>query len=184
MTESNKSIQCTYCHYRNPVGALVCKQCRQSLTSGLITETQRIDDYLKSEIQLDSPQVEPLHLDTSASIYFQQIDGNQFIRMDYLPGQYTIGRHDPKREISPDIDLAVFNAGNHGVSRLHANLRCTKQKVYLQDLNSVNGTYYKGKRLAPSVYVEVKTDQVVQFGTLQLYIVFQTNNEILHDDSH
>jgi CheY-like chemotaxis protein len=73
----------------------------------------------------------------------------------------------------PDIDLTAFDAANKGVSRQHLQIFCERDQLFLVDLDSPNGSYLNGERMAPNhSYVLVNGDEV-QLGYLpvQFHIV-------------
>lgn len=65
----------------------------------------------------------------------QQVVVGLDVRGDIVFGR---GSGDPD---SPDIDLTNLGAQDRGVSRRHALMRPSANKLYLIDLNSTNGTY-------------------------------------------
>lgn len=107
----------------------------------------------------------------TGAVYMVSAESGQSLRIDYRIGQLNIGRYDPANDVTPDIDLSVFDAQAHGVSRLHAVLSCTTSSVQLQDLHSVNGTRYNGKLLVPDTNYTLEERGVVQFGTLALQVI-------------
>ena len=73
-----------------------------------------------------------------------------------LKTKETIGR-DPASNIYLDHNL---------VSWKHGEIKQSGTKYILTDLNSTNGTFYNGKRLAGSI--ELKADDVIQIGPFKL----------------
>ncbi|MFC1878931.1 FHA domain-containing protein, partial [Chloroflexota bacterium] len=61
----------------------------------------------------------------------------------------TIGREDPVSGIFPDIDTDQHGGQDAGVGRRHAQLIVQSNQVYIEDLNSVNGTVVNKQRLQP-----------------------------------
>jgi pSer/pThr/pTyr-binding forkhead associated (FHA) protein len=58
-----------------------------------------------------------------------------------------IGRRDPFGTFRPDIDLTDQGGAEKGVSRQHARIFCREKQVYIEDLESSNGTYVNQQRL-------------------------------------
>jgi len=87
------------------------------------------------------------------------ISGPEGTRMkELLPGLLTIGRQ-------PGNDLLLENAQ---VSRSHASLACTQTSCQITDLNSSNGTYLNGDRLAPQVPVDLSPGDILRIGPFDL----------------
>ncbi|MBN1565416.1 MAG: FHA domain-containing protein [Anaerolineae bacterium] len=84
-----------------------------------------------------------------------------------------IGRATENSAMAPDIDLNPVNAGNWGVSRMHAVITRRENKLLLADLKSMNYTYINGMRLMPEEYYIVKDGDEIWFGQLHCQIRFQ-----------
>lgn len=72
----------------------------------------------------------------------------------------TIGREPDNKAAIP---LTVL-------SRHHARVLAESGAWYVEDLDSANGTFYRGKQLAPSVKTEIKDGDIVRFGTVAMSI--------------
>lgn len=72
----------------------------------------------------------------------------------------TIGRN-------PDCDLILSGSK---VSRQHATISIKNNSVILQDLNSSNGTFLDGNRLAPQAEVLMPSGSIVKIGDAELKI--------------
>lgn len=68
----------------------------------------------------------------------------------------------------PDVDLAIFNALDKGVSRRHAALVQYEGWLHIVDLSSVNGTFLNGQRLNPETPYPVCLEDKLVLGELQL----------------
>lgn len=60
-------------------------------------------------------------------------------------GENLIGRKDPEQSFAPAIDLDEFDTDSK-VSRLHARIMIANNQAYLEDLDSLNGTYLQGSK--------------------------------------
>ncbi|MEO1441657.1 MAG: FHA domain-containing protein [Chloroflexota bacterium] len=168
--------QCPHCDHINEPQAYLCANCgryiRTAEDQGDKHDTRRVrPSPLQNTGRLTGTTASHDTDRLPGSIYLESIESNLSIRMDYEMGQFSIGRHDPVSNLTPDLDLTMFNAQKHGISRLHATLRCTTEKVFLQDLNSVNGTRLDGKTLIPGTSRQLEERHIVQFGTLALRII-------------
>lgn len=57
------------------------------------------------------------------------------------------------------------------VSRLHARFRKQGKLVYLQDLDSTNGTYVNERHLLPGEEIIIKRGDEIQFGKIIVNVV-------------
>jgi hypothetical protein len=78
----------------------------------------------------------------------------------------VIGREDPVSGIFPDIDLDPYGAQEEGVGRRHAQLVLRGGDVYLEDLDSVNGTVVNKQRLAPRRPEPIKDGDELRLGKM------------------
>ncbi len=89
------------------------------------------------------------------------------------PGeQLVVGRSDIITGVTPDLDLAAYQAVERGVSRLHAAIRRAGTILVLEDLNSSNGTHVNGRRLLPDHPCVLHDGDEVRLGKLVMHIYF------------
>jgi DNA-binding response OmpR family regulator len=84
-----------------------------------------------------------------------------------LEEKIVVGRvyeGDPQR---PDVDLSMFNAQDHGVSRRHFALSVDQGQLYITDLESGNGTSVNGHRLEPTKPRVVIHGDLLTIGSLE-----------------
>ncbi len=77
------------------------------------------------------------------------------------------------------IDLTRYDAINYGVSRVHMYLHNKDGKFYIEDADSINGTYVNGDPLKPHELVPVKNATEVRLGQLRMYIYFLEDSETI-----
>lgn len=87
--------------------------------------------------------------------------------------ELTIGRLTPNSAIAPEIDLEVVNAGEYGVSRMHAAITRRNDKLLITDLGSMNHTRVNGVRLLPNEIRTLEDGNEIWFGYLRCHIRFQ-----------
>lgn len=80
----------------------------------------------------------------------------------------VIGRSTSEKKT--DLDLSLFGANELGVSRVHATIRPSEDKLLLYDLGSANGTSYNFKPLAEGTAAVLQDGDVISFGLLHLKI--------------
>jgi pSer/pThr/pTyr-binding forkhead associated (FHA) protein len=87
-----------------------------------------------------------------------------------LPAQaeMIVGRRDPERGISPDIDLSGQGNASSSVSRQHARLLVQGSQVFIEDLNSTNSTYLNRQRLQPGQRYLVNSGDELRLGGVVL----------------
>ena len=84
-----------------------------------------------------------------------------------------IGRATANTAMAPEIDLNAVNAGDYGVSRIHAAITRRENKLLITDLESMNYTYVNGMRLFPNEVYILKDGDEIWFGQLYAKIRFQ-----------
>lgn len=75
------------------------------------------------------------------------------------------------------IDLSRYSAVDNGVSRVHAFLHRNNGVFYIEDADSVNGTFLNGQPLKPKELVPVSNADEIRLGQLRLYIYFLADRE-------
>lgn len=81
--------------------------------------------------------------------------------------EVVIGRLDPKRGVSPDIDLSAYDP-RMTVSRQHARIRFTDNFFYLEDLKSRNKTRLGELVLTPLQAEKLQDGDDVKFGSVAM----------------
>jgi hypothetical protein len=88
--------------------------------------------------------------------------------------ELVVGRFDPATKETPDIDLTKFDAIEKGVSRRHAIIKRKSGSIlYLEDLESGNGTWLMGDRMFPKQRRIVRDGDEIRLGRLKLYVHFE-----------
>jgi hypothetical protein len=82
-----------------------------------------------------------------------------------LAGDIVIGL-DRQDGSAPDLDLTAFNGLMNGISRRHALLRPTQNRLYLVDLDSTNGTMHNALPLVPGHAPELRHGDIITLGSL------------------
>ena len=86
-------------------------------------------------------------------LYSNDKEVSNNIELDKLP--LTIGKH---------LSYSDIVVKEPTVSRLHAKIMSEDGEMYIQDLNSRNGTFINGKRLLPNEKVVIIPDDEIAFG--------------------
>jgi pSer/pThr/pTyr-binding forkhead associated (FHA) protein len=100
------------------------------------------------DMQISSPPLAPAGVE---SIEGRLVIKDTNVVLMIPPGKKLIvmGREDPVSGIFPDIDFDPHNGHEAGVGRRHAQLVLQEGQVYVEDLDSVNGTAVNKQRLSP-----------------------------------
>ena len=83
-----------------------------------------------------------------------------------------IGRADPQKGVIPAVDLSAHNGQGLGVSRQHAVIMVTDNRIYIKDLGSVNGTRLNGSALAPQNEYRLRHGDELTIGQIKLQVRF------------
>ena len=86
---------------------------------------------------------------------------------------WIIGRGDPERDPTPDIDLSPYGALEAGVSRNHATLIWWHGALHIVDKGSANGTYLNGQRLMPDHPAPLSDGDRLTLANLTLSLNFE-----------
>jgi pSer/pThr/pTyr-binding forkhead associated (FHA) protein len=169
-------IECPNCKNKEFPGALFCAQCGAQLTKGndatqsLSRETGNI--LFDSAIVRNIKDLSPAVALEEATVTLHILDTGQFLP---LLGQeiFTLGRLSQGQAQGPDIDLTDYNAYMQGVSRVHASVSIDKNRVFLTDLGSVNGTRVNGVRLEPHAARPLQNGDIIILGKLKIQAIIR-----------
>lgn len=75
------------------------------------------------------------------------------------------------------VDLGRYNAVDKGVSRVHMTLFFKDDGFFVEDNNSINGTFIDGEPIQPREPVRLKNANEVRLGELRMYAYFLTDTE-------
>lgn len=85
-----------------------------------------------------------------------------------------LGRKSEELEASvPVVDLNVFDAYLHGVSKQHAVIELADRVLTLRDLGSKNGTFLNMQALPVNSHRVVRDNDIIHLGNLELIVHFQ-----------
>jgi hypothetical protein len=166
-------ITCPNCQHVNIAGSAFCENCGAQLTPVSPAASQ-------STWQQQSP-VSPAYglSGVEAPLKPQSLSDNipgRFViqetqvSLPIPPGKQEIilGREDPVSGVFPDIDLDPHGGHEAGVGRRHARLIMKAGQVYLEDLDSVNGTAVNRQRVTALQAVALKSGDEIRLGKMAL----------------
>lgn len=85
------------------------------------------------------------------------IDNKNKRHIELTKFPFTIGK------MAGCVDFVLMDAS---VSRVHARIEKQDDKIFLTDMNSMNGTYKNGLRMEPSETLEIEPGDEIRFGKL------------------
>jgi pSer/pThr/pTyr-binding forkhead associated (FHA) protein len=156
-------IKCPFCNSVYPENTLFCEECGSYLAPSSEQATDPLDEPSEDEEskgQAGSGVFKTLVL---------SIDEGGRIELP-LSKEVVIGRLDASHAVFPDVDLTSEQGAEKGVSRRHARISRRDDQVFLEDLNSLNGTFLNATRLVPELPYPLKGGDQVQLGKLILTV--------------
>ncbi|NJK79192.1 MAG: FHA domain-containing protein [Chloroflexaceae bacterium] len=84
--------------------------------------------------------------------------------------QAMVGRADPVSKVYPDIDLTPYGGLEQGVGRRHLRMYINQGQVYVDDLQSTNGSFLNGNKLLPGKPRTVQDGDELRLGNMVLRI--------------
>lgn len=109
-------------------------------------------------------EVEPVPEEAATCIIREGQSNGMAVLVSTRPEQYeNILLYREETHVGKEVRKADVCINNDTVSRIHAKIIRREEKYYLTDLNSTNGTWLNGKRIAPSEAVELEEGDLTAF---------------------
>lgn len=91
-----------------------------------------------------------------------------------VKSRLVLGRADPVAGFQPDLDLSPYGGQEGGVSRRHALVvrDDANRSLYLEDLNSTNGTRINGFPLEPRRRYRLRDGDELELGQVKIVLRF------------
>ena len=89
--------------------------------------------------------------------------------------EIVLGRNHQTNRVQPDIDLTPYGGTEQGVSRIHAVIRHNERGWWIEDLNSSNGTWVNGRRIAPFVPYPLEGAALLSLSRLEMRAILPDN---------
>jgi hypothetical protein len=165
-------IECPACKHQEFVGTLYCSECGSRLIHITPMPTMAFArDWVEQEALVTKPSPpEGPELETGAILGLRIVATGDVLSL-IGRDNYTLGRAVEGQAVIPDLDLEAFNAYEHGISRIHAEIRIDKEGVFVNDLDSANGTMVNSRRLDPDETFRVRHGDIIQLGRLRLQLI-------------
>ncbi len=163
-------IGCPSCRHQEFVGTLFCSECGTRLThiSTIPDRSKPREDYDTVGTQPTTP-VGP-DLESGAFLGLKIVETGVVLS---LLGRdtFTLGRSGKNQAVIPDVDLVSYDAFEHGVSRIHAEIQLRAEGIYMKDLDSANFTMVNGRQLEPQTPFPVHNGDIIELGGLRLQLI-------------
>lgn len=168
-------LKCPKCHADNSEGTLVCTTCGTLINSGVhIFDTllkERQEEAVADKETAELRERKIIRLPTDGKITLQ-VD-NQLIYQTVRQDVIVLGRWHPEFKDGILIDTEALDGYRRGVSRRHAELgRNRDNYLVLIDLDSSNGTFLNGAKLAPRSRHIVTDGDEITLGEMKFKIHF------------
>lgn len=89
-----------------------------------------------------------------------------------VEARMMVGREDSRKGQIPEIDFDPFDGAINGVSRQHALITYQDGALYIEDLESTNGTRINGFQLIPGRSYRLRDGDELEFGRLRVVLRF------------
>ena len=162
-------IICPFCQAEQVYNTIYCGECGHYLLSE--EDKRKTEHYASKDIQpvfdhSGQPQISlPSILTGSVIVQLKIISTQREVQLA-LNKKLLFGRIDPVLDVFPDIDLTLDGKLAKSVSRRHATLARQDNRIVVEDLGSVNGTFINGQRLDPYVPNSINDGDILQLGKL------------------
>jgi pSer/pThr/pTyr-binding forkhead associated (FHA) protein len=170
-------VICPYCQHESLEGTIFCPECGASLASAGEAAPAADQEWAQS-----MPPLEPKAVSDSGSRTTAQISPTQ-LRLLVLNSGRTIpcpmgeviliGRSDASAGVFPEVDLNQDNGYMAGVSRRHARIIRRGDEFYLEDLNSMNGTFLNRNRLSAHTPTPFQDGDEIRLGNLVMRVIVE-----------
>lgn len=169
-------IVCPYCQRELLEGTVFCPECGGSLLpqEELAEEPEPREVRDAGTVPAGEPSAPPKTTAriTAAQLRLLVLNSGRTISCP-MQEVVLIGRSDLAGGIFPDVDLTQDNGYMAGVSRRHARIICRGNDFFLEDLESVNGTYLNRRKLAPHTLVPFHDGDEIRLGNLVLRVILE-----------
>lgn len=163
-------ISCPNCGRENDAAEKICVYCGAPIDPGHVSTTRALED---TDYEEGRPQWGTARFNSRMCLIVNERDSRDRHVFDFdAIEELVLGRHDPETGQTPDIDLAVYNAAEKGVSRRHAIISRRDTALNIIDQGSPNGTFLNGQRLVAHQPRVLRDGDEVRLGHLVLRISF------------
>jgi phage FluMu protein Com len=171
-----KTIRCPKCGDECALRAIACRNCGTMLkdidaTSG---RTTVIVPRPKTDVDIDyDPTLAGTSKFRAGSVLYLSIERVNSPIARYIHTEpIIIGREDTEMLGKQDINLSPYSARERGVSRKHAQVYLRDGELYIEDLNSSNGTSLNDDNLTPFQPYKIRDGDEIMLGHMMVWVNF------------
>jgi pSer/pThr/pTyr-binding forkhead associated (FHA) protein len=167
--EANEII-CPNCQHANIAGSVFCENCGSQLAQAATPPPAPGQSGLKPAVPAAQPPAAAAPAPAESMVVGRLVIQDSQVTLPIPPGKQVIiiGREDPVSGVFPDIDLDPHGGHEAGVGRRHAQLMVKEGQIYIEDLDSVNGTAVNRQRLAARQPQPLKSGDELRLGKMAL----------------
>ncbi|MGC9397503.1 MAG: FHA domain-containing protein [Anaerolineae bacterium] len=172
-SDDKQKVICPSCGIENLLGTLFCVDCGTYLPSGGPLRTEPLPE---KEEKAGGPKREPetsSASDVSMRIELAIPKSERRIMLS-ADSEILFGRLDAAHGIFPEVDLTAEGGLEDGVSRRHARIYRREGRLFIEDLDSTNGTFLNDDRLEPYVPCELHDGDTLTLGVLGINVHIHT----------
>jgi hypothetical protein len=163
-----ETFYCPACGTTNRLGDAYCYAC------GALLNVQGLETRDLKPATAELEQVGQSYFGRSSTLLLTVLGSDRpFTVPIHEKNELTLGRASVTSSTRPDVDLSPYHAGDFGVSRIHARLRCQDDTITITDLESVNHTYINGQLLHPQEVRVLRDGDEIRLGRLEMKVSFQ-----------
>ena len=165
-------VKCSYCHAKHPENALFCDECGAYLLRG--DQKKRDTRVVAGLTWMEREETSELpgeEVTSPLGLKLTIPESRREVEVPLTKG-VNIGRLDPAMACFPEVDLTSDDGLEKGVSRLHAKITKRGNEVFIEDLDSINGTFLNRHKLIPYLPQALKSGDELRFGKLILRVSF------------
>jgi len=166
-------IKCAYCQHKNVEGSLFCEDCGFAIWKS--EKQQQLTAQINNDVSDTSVKAGwgTSTFQEGNEIVVHIRDAGNPILINMALEEVLFGRVDEASGTKPTLDLSPHGGLEKGVSRIHAAIRRGEGVISLVDLDSSNGTYLNGQRLASHQPRILRDGDEVRMGKLIMHIYFK-----------
>lgn len=162
-------IECPSCKHQDFVGTFFCSECGTRLTHTAMVPEEIMkaqgQNNATSRLGSNGPKLE-----SGAFLGLRVVDSGDVISL-LGRDNFTLGRSGKSQAVIPDVDLLPYQAFDHGVSRIHAEIQMRPDGIFLIDLDSANSTLVNGQLLNPQIAYPIHHGDILELGGLKLELI-------------
>ncbi len=173
---TTKVIHCPTCGAECSLKAVACRQCG--------TVLREIDDQSgrttvimprpKTDVDIETdPTLAGTSKFRAGSLMYLSIERVNSPIARYIHAEpVVVGREDTEMLGKQDINLSPYSGRERGVSRKHAQIYFRDGELYIEDLDSSNGTMLNGEELQPFQAHKLRDGDEIILGHMMVWVNF------------